>query len=203
MLVISMSASQYSSITLSSLWHNGKPLNKTQNLKISHPLPSLTMSPKIAGGSGKISSKVSVNTLEYQFTDIKISYTKAKQKKNAKKKKKQKKDNFRLLNHLLSVLLWAKYFGWELPAFRNMESTQPDRMRTENSCMHRPRVSNVNADKGQTDSARERCGPGGDCRGNLGSWWLSSCEEKGSEQPHCHCPCFLISLRDFSLPIFL
>ena len=51
-----------------------------------------------------------------------------------------------------------------------MESTQPDRMCTENSCMHRPRVSNVNADKGQTDSACERCGLGGDCRGNLGSW---------------------------------
>ena len=67
-------------------WHNGKPSNKTQNLKILHPLPSLTMSPEIAGGSGKISSKV----VCFQFTDIKISYTKAKQKKNAKKKKKRR-----------------------------------------------------------------------------------------------------------------
>lgn len=157
MLVISTSASQYSSITLSSLWHNGKPLNKTQNLKILDPLLSLTVSPEIAGGSGKISSKV----VCFQFTDIKISYTTAKQKKNAKKKK----DNFSLLNHLLSVLLWAKYFAWEVPAFGNMESTQPDRMHTGNSCTHRPRVSNVNADQGQTDSAQERCGPGGGCRG--------------------------------------
>ena len=47
-----------------------------------------------------------------------------------------------------------------------MQSTQPDRMHTENSCMHRPRVSNVNADKGQTDNAHERCGPGGDCCGH-------------------------------------
>ena len=41
----------------------------------------MTISPKIVRGSGKVSSKV----VHFQFTDIKISYTKAKQTKTKTK----------------------------------------------------------------------------------------------------------------------
>lgn len=61
-------------------WKTSKQ-NKTQTLKILDPcFPSPCLLRSLEG-SGKVSSKV----VHFQFTDIKISYTKAKQKKNVER----------------------------------------------------------------------------------------------------------------------